>query len=367
MPKPKEIEIQRNKPRGEAHALAHQGILDRITERYGNRHGIVPLAEYLQRESTKPRSGLNPHQETFILKTGDEIKLSSLQELADIMSPLGAEVLGVASIGNNNQMIKAVVQGFNRDNPQSGYERPTVAEGPHMILAPYAVDKKGQLHLFRQVQMRTGEAVIDTARGFAKTLEGGPQMYDVENSSSEIRDSMKKIAGEESGQALKIKRVTYLGAPRVNSTFVTSKSAIFGVEVDYDEFLESQKFITEEELQRRNEQFEHEGLVGAAVDIPLPEYVNYKLDSNLSKDMAADFGTDTVVIDFLAKNLSKAKRILTREGEMRRRFKSENPVGYVQHMTTEAKYANPDKTDEIDKKATSYLSKLYRESLDSSK
>ncbi|HYM65096.1 MAG TPA: hypothetical protein VES68_01255, partial [Candidatus Sulfotelmatobacter sp.] len=240
---------------------------------------------------------------------------------------------------------------------------PTVAEGPHMILAPYAIDKEGTLHLFRTVQVRTGEAVIDTPRGFAKTLEGGPQMYDVDNSSEEVNQNMRKIVGEESGNALKIKKVVYLGAPRVNTTFVTSRSAIFGVEVDYNAFVESQKMITEEELQRRNEQFEHEGLVGAIVDIPLSEYVDYKRDSEIKKDMAADFGTDTVVIDFLMKGLEKDKRILSKLGQARRKFKAENPVGYAQHMATEAKYANPDRIDQIDASAQRYLSKLYQKAL----
>lgn len=358
--------IERNKPQGETHALAHQQVLDLITEKYADRQGVVPLIEYLQRDSAKPRSGLNPHQEQFILQTGSEIRLSSLSELAEIMEPLETKVLGVSSIGNKNQTVTAVVQGVNKDNLQSGYERPTVAEGPHMILAPYAIDKKGEMHLFRTVQMRTGEAVIDTPRGFAKDLLGG-QMYDVENEGENVQVSMKKIVSEETGDALRIKKVTYLGAPRVNSSFVTSKSAVYGVEVDYEAFVENQKIITEKELQRRNEQFNHEGLMGAVVDFPLSEYVNYKRDSAVSKDMAADFGTDTVVMDFLAQKLSRAKRILTEQGQMRKRFKQDNPEGYVEHMLKESQYKFPDKADINQAKAEAYLSRLYGSVLDKSR
>lgn len=212
--------------------------------------------------------------------------------------------------------------------------------------------------------MRTGEAVIDTPRGFAdaKALESGQQMYDVENSGDRVQANMRRIVGEESGEALKIKRVVYLGAPRVNSSFVTSKSAIFGVEVDYDAFITAQKVVSAEELKRRQEQFEHEGLVGDVLDITLPQYVEYKRDSNLAKDMAADFGTDTVVIDFLEKSLTdlaqKEKRqreILTAEGQANRDFKREDQRGYVEQRLRVSKALHPENYEENKTKAERYL------------
>jgi len=254
----------------------------------------------------------------------------------------------------------------------SGFERPTVAEGPHMILAPFAIDSEGQLHVFRTIQMRTEEAVIDTPRGFAdsKSLENGEQMYDVENAGDKVTANMKRIVGEESGDALKIKRVVFLGSPRVNSSFVTSKSAIFGVEVDYDAFIKAQKVVSPEELQRRKEQFEHEGLVGDVLDITLPQYADYKRDSDLAKDMAADFGTDTVVIDFLERNLtdlarkeSRQRQILAAEGQANRDFKQEDPEGYVEQRLRASKARYPERYDENRTKAERYLRKLYGESL----
>lgn len=366
--------IEKSKPQGETHALAHQGVLEMITEANRTKQEIVPLVTYLKEIAGKPRGSqtggkedLNSHSEELIIKEGEEIRLASLPQLQSLLSEQGlnVEILGVQSIGNANQRVEAVVQGVNRDNPKSGFERPTLSEGPHMILAPYAVDRNGELHLFRTIQMRTGEAVIDTPRGFAdsKALESGQQMYDIDNSGERVKGNMQRIVGEESGDALRIKKIKYLGAPRVNSAFVTSKSAIFGVEVDYDAFITSKKVVTEAELQRRREQFEHEGLVGDVLDIPLSEYVNYKRDSQISKDMAADFGTDTVVMDFLAQNLDRSKRILTEQGQMRRRFKQDNPTGYVEHMLKESQYKFPDKADTNQSKAEAYLSKLYKDSL----
>lgn len=366
--------IEKSKPQGETHALAHQGVLEMITEANRTKQEVVPLVTYLKDIAGKPRGNqsggkedLNSHSEELIIKEGEEIRLASLPQLQSLLleQGLNVEILGVQSIGNANQRVEAVVQGVNRENPKSGFERPTLSEGPHMILAPYAVDRNGELHLFRTIQMRTGEAVIDTPRGFAdsKALEGGQQMYDVDNSGDRVRGNMQRIVGEESGDALRIKKIKYLGAPRVNSAFVTSKSAIFGVEVDYDAFITSKKVVTEEELQRRRDQFEHEGLVGDVLDIPLSEYVNYKRDSQISKDMAADFGTDTVVMDFLAQNLDRSKRILTEQGQMRRRFKQDNPTGYVEHMLKESQYKFPDKADANQSRAEAYLSKLYKDSL----
>ena len=311
--------IARNQSTGEKHPLADQSQLDRVSHLMEGVQDMVPLAIYLKDIAGKPRGteggnkDLNSHFEEFIVKEGGEIKVTNLAELQEKLAAVGVsdlEILGVESVGNANQKVSAVVQGVNRNNPQSGYERPAVAEGPHMILAPYALDRNGNMHVFRTIQYRTGEAVIDTPRGFAdqKSLETGQQMYDVEGAGSRVEANLKRIVGEEAGKRLlDIKRIVYLGAPRVNTSFVTARSAFFGVEVDYDNFIQSNKVITEEEAQRRKEQLDHEGLMGVILDMNVDQYVNYKRDSSISRDMAADSGTDTVVIDFLANRLEDYK------------------------------------------------------------
>jgi len=376
------MSIEISTPRGETHPLAQAPVLEDVRRTMGPKQEIVPLVDYLRDIAGKPRGSatggkedLNSHNEEFIVKDAQGIRVASLSELQNLLKSQGldVEVLGVQSIGNPNQKVTAVVQGVDRSKPQSGFERPTVAEGPHMILAPFAIDKDGQLHVFRTIQMRTGEAVIDTPRGFAdaKSLESGEQMYDVENSGEKVTANMKRIVGEESGDALQIRRIIYLGAPRVNGAFVTSKSAIFAVEVDYDAFIKAQKVVSPEELQRRKEQFEHEGLVGDVLDITLPQYANYKRDSQISKDMAADFGTDTVVIDFLERALTdlaqKEKRqreILKAEGQANREFKQDNPRGYVEHRLRASKARHPERYEQNKAKAEKYLSKLDRQSLE---
>jgi hypothetical protein len=376
-----ELAIHRNEPIGDGHPLAQASVMAEVSAEMCPKQEIVPLIKYLQEIAGKPRgtvggnTDLNSHNEEFIIKDG-EIRVASLSELQAILKSAGLdiELLGVQSIGNANQKVEAMVQGVDRTKPTSGYERPTISEGPHMILAPYAVDKEGKLHLFRTIQMRTGEAVIDTPRGFAekKELDDGQQMYAaIEDNGPKIVGNMQRIVGEESGDALQIKRVTFLGSPKVNSSFVTSKSAVFGVEVDYAAFVTAQKVISAEELQRRREQFEHEGLVGDVLDFTLPDYADYKRDSSLVKDMAADFGTDTVVIDFLERELTSLaqrekhqREILTAEGQANREFKQDDPEGYVEQRLRVSKALHPDKFEANKAKAEAYLQKLYRENLD---
>lgn len=386
------LEIERIRPQGPEHPLATSSVMADVTETMGPKQELVPLVTYLKDIAGKSRGSetggkedLNSHKEEFIVKDGTGIHVGSLPELNDILRSAGldTEVLGVQSIGNPNQKVTAMVQGVDRTKPTSGFERPTVAEGPHMVLAPFAFDGAGQIHLFRTIQMRTGEAVIDTPRGFAdaQSLENGQQMYNVEGSADKVSANMKRIVGEESGDALKIKRVVFLGAHRVNSSFVTSKSAIFGVEVDYEKFIKAQKVVTAEELKRRQEQFEHEGLVGDVIDFTLPQYADYKRNSDLSKDMSTDFGTDTVVIDFLERKLTDLaqkeaaqRRHLSAEGEANAEFKQDDSEGYVEQRLRVSKAKHPERfIDRIvdgkivkgnQTKAEQYLSKLYRKSLD---
>lgn len=315
------VPIERMQLTGPQHELASQQVLDLVSTEMASKQGMVGLAEYLQNPTGKPRSskgggdGLNSHFEEFIVQDGIGIRVTSLSDLQTQLAEAGApvQILGVESVGNANQRMSGVVQGVSADNPLSGYERPTIAEGPHMILAPYAVDDEGSLHLFRTIQYRTGAAVIDTPRGFAdaEALTSGEQMYDIEGAGPRVEANMKRVLGEEGGEKLlDIKRIVFLGAPRVNSSFVTSSSALFGVEVDYDSFVQSNKVVTEQEMQRRRTAEDHEGLSGAVLDMTVGEYTNFKRDSGISRDMAADGPSDIIVIDWLDRKLQTAIEVM---------------------------------------------------------
>lgn len=301
-------------PAGKAHELVNVKTLEGASMDIKTRREMIPLFEYLGRENAKPRgieggnTDLNSHTETFILREDNQIKLKDLSQLQNMLKLAGfnADLLGVQSIGNANQKVNAVVQGINEaELSTSGFERPTVSEGPHMIIAPHAYDKNGVLHVFRTIQYRTGSAAIDTPRGFldAKTLSLGEHIYKVEGSENKVAENLQRIIKEEGGEKfLNIKKVNFLGAHIVNKSFVTSPSALFGVEVDYDTFIKLKNVLSPEEAKRRNEQREHEGLTDIIIDMTPDQYVNYKTNPAISKDLAADSATDIIMMKHLLEN-----------------------------------------------------------------
>lgn len=364
--------IERMVPQGKEHSLAKQGTLDEVTGELGPQRQFLPLVDFLRAKAAEgvdpfearrevlrvDASGKeqrrNPHLEEFVIKTGSEIKVASLEELRDLLKNAGVnvEVLGLHSVGNPFQRVYGGLQDYSEKNSKSGFERPVVAEGPAMILAPYAFDNDGEMHIFRSIQLRQGEAVVDVARGFAdaKTLESGAYLYDVNKLGERVKANLTRVVGEEAGkQLLKIKRIIFLGslAGNTSSTKKGAKGAYFGVEVDYNNFIQSNKVVSEEEFERRREQLEHEGLTGTIIDMTLDEYINYKRDSSLTtRDASTDAGTDIVVIDFLGRQFAQLKFL--KEGqehnrEIKRRqkawlvsLKHRNPKAYREMMETRA-------------------------------
>src|SRR3990172_6119098 len=145
MPETESLEIERSKPQGPEHPLAKTSVMEDVTRTMLPKQELVPLVDYLHDIAAKPRGNatggkedLNSHAEEFIVKNSEGIHLAFVSD--------------------------------------------------------------GQLHLFRTIQMRTGEAVIDTPRGFADKAESGEQMYDLEKSGARIEGTMQRIVGEETGE-----------------------------------------------------------------------------------------------------------------------------------------------------------------------
>lgn len=335
------IQIERMRPRGAQHPLALETSLGAQTAMLRRAQQVQGLAAFLTAEHARTPeipltelrtasvifgSGENqvirprrPHLETFVVgrnKEGEEgdmeIGFASIQEFQQVLRELGApiQVLGVERWGNVNQTVESAVQGIDPEQPGSGYERPNNYEGSHMVISLHAFDDDGNIHIFRTLQGRNGVVRVDTPRGFAERedLEDGTQMYDIEGAGVAVINNLEKLVDEEAGNALKIKKVTYLGAPVVNASFVTSQSALFGVEVDYNSFLKSQQVITPEEVARRVREFKHEGLIGGILDMTLEQYISYKTNPDVPRDLAADGPVDIMVIDHLAGELEAAQR-----------------------------------------------------------
>jgi len=320
------------KPDGKGHPAITAHGLQRITDESVIKSQSVPLIDFMRQVGNKERVG-KPHLETFIVSEGEKISSMSVAELNDLfeINGMSMEIIGLSSFGNEYQMVTAMAHGVNWENLKTAHERPVTAEGSHMILAPYAIDKKGELHLFRTLQIRNNKAMIDTARGFAdaEARADGTQMYQIEGSEERVAGNLKRIVKEEGGEKfLAIKKITYLGAPFVNSTFVTSQSAFFAVELDYDHFKQLNSVVDAEEATRRKEQFEHEGQLDVILDMTLEEYVAYKNDPEINRDLAADGPMDILVIGMMLGYLQKQEELLgkrtNRMVEFARRLKKKS-------------------------------------------
>lgn len=256
---------------------------------------MIPLKDYL-RLGLKPRGSgkgtLNSHFEKMISTSYSE----------ELLSAMGCSI-ALSSIGNQYQTVHAVVQGFNPKNPDSGFERPVLEEGPHMVIGLYGFEtkrflfffKKKKLHVFRTLQMRTGRLVVDTPRGFATSemLESKEQIYTANQ--DQVIANLIKIMKEEAGK-MEIKKISYLGADICNTSCIISKSALYAVEIDYSKFKLFSKMITAEEYTRRVEQFDHEGLIGGVIDMTVDQYLNYKENPHIVKDMTADYVSDFIIM-----------------------------------------------------------------------
>ncbi len=84
--------------------------------------------------------------------------------------------------------------------------------------------------------------------------------------------------------------------------------------------IKSNKVVTQEEMIRLQDAEDHEGLTGAVLDMTIDEYTNYKRDSGIDRDMAADSPSDIVVIDWLAHKLDTARAVMDSRQDANRRM-----------------------------------------------
>lgn len=279
--------------------IVNEKVLGEIFAANQKSFQMISLKEYLQKSLKGRGDGknntLNSHNERFIMENGD------ICDLKDINAGFPDDFLKIAglhSIGNKFQKVNAVIQGYSA-NSDSCFERPVLEEGPHMVIGLYAFDQNNDLHIFRTLQMRTGRLIVDTPRGFATStmLESGEQIYDADR--NQATSNLLKIMKEETGK-LEIKEISYLGADICNTSCITSKTALYAVEIDYIKFKQFSGIITDEEYTRRNDQLQHEGLIGGIVDMTVQEYLLYKNNSNITKDMTADCISDLIIMNHLA-------------------------------------------------------------------
>lgn len=304
-----------------------------INKANGPKQQIRPLFEVLRDASEK---GLDPfkarpkpqHYEQFIVFDGKDLQIKTIGEIREILenAALGINIVGLHEIGNQFQTVKSMVHGINPEQSNSGFERPVTYEAPGINLAVFATQGK-KLHIFRFVQLRQGKPVLDTPRDFTPEIKDDKQ---IENIADPVQKALKRVLNEETGDSLMaIKRIIFLGQPIANSTLIGSPSPFFAVQVDYKNFLKHYKVVDQKELQRRKEQFKHEGITGVMIDMTLEEYINYKKDIGIKHDLAADGSSDIVVIQSMATMVEKLENDRQRMANAirsLRKLPAENPT-----------------------------------------
>jgi hypothetical protein len=326
--------IRVNRPLGQPPVTPE--FLQSITLSHAAEHQTLGLFPYLQRKVTERkalgkeadpiqiRENLNPHRETFIVASVDGVTEVSREALqASITAGDKPQIVGISRWANdgNNQVVEARVHGVSPvreeqigEGAVTGFERPTVIEGPHMDVALYGFDANNVLHVIRTVQLRQGKAVIDTVRGFAtaEERENGIQMYDLDQAQDAIVANITKLLGEEAGQ-LQVEQMIYLGTTIPNTTFTDSQTAFFAVQVNYEAFIKAQKSVLSlQEAVRRQEAFEHEGIVSHFIDMTVDQYMELMRNSGIPMDATANYGTSFVVMDEMMQQREKLAQENTR-------------------------------------------------------
>lgn len=274
------------------HPLATKESLDYSTEVLGPHRQTISIYDYLLTHHGK-RIKKNQQKETFVIEDENGgFTILSLEEVnKKISSGQKFQILALNEIGNQFQNVRAVVQGYDPQNPLSGFERPNTSEGPHMVLGIFGYSDENRLRLFRHQQIRNGKAYVDTIRGFAdaKTLENGELLYDIEHSEERILSNILKLTKEEGGEKVKIKNIYYVGKSSGNSTHEEGYTPFFAVEIDYNCFRKLSFVVTKEEMERREREFQHEGLTEYFIDMSALEFVGYSLNPLVDKDRTADY------------------------------------------------------------------------------
>ncbi len=243
------------------------------------------------------------------------------------------------------------------------FDRPRYDEAPNINVIAWGKDKKGEIRIGIISQARPhADNVFDTKdtkpmvfeqvpMGFLDKVVGRDQIERLEHAG----EGAVREAGEETG-VFSVKDISYPEYPNnyPNPTFVGTTSNVVFVEVDLDQ-------IDKHKIDRSEQIF-------SAEYIPLRKLLEDIEKGKTERGYARMSISNSVILMFLSnlnsfKNAERNQKILSEQGQMRRKFKQDNPVGYVEHMLKESEYNYPERAEDNQRKAENYLRKLYGETL----
>lgn len=239
------------------------------------------------------------------------------------------------------------------------FDRPRYDESPGVVVVAWGRDgKTGKIKVAMISQARphadnsfdksSVENMVfeQTPMGFLDKMVGEDQLEKFES----LEDGAKREAGEEAG-VIAIKDISYPEySEQYNSpSFIGTSNSLAFVEVDLDK-------VDVLKIDRKEQIYQAEYI-----------YLDRLID-NIKKGKTemgyARLGTSNSAILIFLSNLSsfrnaeRNEKILSTEGKANRKFKKEDPAGYLQHRLRVSKVRRPENFDANKRKAEKYLENL---------
>lgn len=262
--------------------MTRPGYLANMFQQTGGFQSML-LANYLAQEHQRGE-GIKSHTEVLsVIIDGQRLEMT-LDQINDHLAKLSGNIPQLEAVVSWGRDPYQKVLSWIHGLPNSSHERPMIQEGPHLVLALYSYAKDG-LRLYRTLQRRPFDVKIDTVRGFTGTTE---EMYGNTNPDVILQHIVKTIGDEAGQKCLDIRDIVFLGAHHVNSSFVQSRTALFGIEIDRDRFLESNRVFTSEEAKRMERQYQQQGLLSQIIELTIPQFLAYGCHPDVCRDFTAD-------------------------------------------------------------------------------
>lgn len=269
--------------------------------------------------------------------------------------PPGTDWEAVSRFGS----VRSAVITDNEGKPS--FDRPRADEAPAVNVVAYGKDKKtGELRIAMISQARphadndfdskdTKDMVFEQIpMGFLEKIIGKGPIEKIESA----KEGAKRETTEETG-ASAVLDVSVPEYPKhyPNPTFVGTSTDVVFVEVDLEK-IDKLKMDKNEPIYK-------------ADYIPLSQLIWDIKAGKTERGYARMCTSNSAILMFLSnlnsfRNAQRNEKILTAEGKANKKFKQEDPKGYVAQRLRVSEAINPYGIEENKRKAEEYLRKLYR-------
>lgn len=244
------------------------------------------------------------------------------------------------------------------------FDKPRADEAPAVNVVAYGKDKKtGQIkiamisqprpHADNDFEPENKEDMVfeQIPMGYLEKIIGKDPITKTE---SPAEGAIRETSEETGASAVIDVSIPQYGKHYPNPTFVGTSTNVVFVEVDLDKVAALKE--------DKNEP------IYKAEYIPLSVLLEDIKKGKTERGYARMGTSNSAILMFLSnlnsfRNAETNQKILSEQGEMRRKFKKKEPVEYLKHMLKEAQIKHPKNASLYQTRAQRYLGKLYRRSL----